>query len=226
MAFQKKCLDKMNEVSKAQGRTILYVSHNMHTIRQLCQRVIVLEHGRVVFDGGVEDGIAVYMNNVKTEDAFAIDYTEIPRLQWLGPTSVRTLYAEYIGKTDIAFSHGEPMNIRIEWENEADVRELCLRVEIKRADRTAIGFNWLEAFYSGKAGEHGSFSVQVDLSTLVSGKYTTSYTFFFKGMYGEEKVADCVDGLNFTLKDEEALLWNRSAWGEVLFPIRKLETNR
>ena len=45
VAFQKKCLDKMSDVSRSQGRTILYVSHNMNTIRQLCKRCIVLDHG-------------------------------------------------------------------------------------------------------------------------------------------------------------------------------------
>ena len=60
MAFQKKCIDKMNQVSLEDHRTILYVSHNMNTIRQLCDRVVVLNRGKVIFDGNVEDGINVY----------------------------------------------------------------------------------------------------------------------------------------------------------------------
>ena len=63
MAFLKKCLDKMSDVSRTQGRTILYVSHNMNTIRQLCDRVVVLDHGKVVFDGDVENGIGIYTDN-------------------------------------------------------------------------------------------------------------------------------------------------------------------
>ncbi|MCI5575190.1 MAG: ABC transporter ATP-binding protein, partial [Clostridiales bacterium] len=53
MKFQQKCLGKMDDVSKNEGRTVLYVSHNMNTIRQLCTRCIVLDHGKVVFDGDV-----------------------------------------------------------------------------------------------------------------------------------------------------------------------------
>ena len=53
MKFQQKCLDKMNDVSKEDGRTILYVSHNMNTIRQLCSRCVVLEKGQIIFDGDV-----------------------------------------------------------------------------------------------------------------------------------------------------------------------------
>ena len=47
MAFQKKCLDKMRDAAKQEGRTVLYVSHNMNTIRQLCDRCVVLDKGKV-----------------------------------------------------------------------------------------------------------------------------------------------------------------------------------
>ena len=61
MKFQQKCLGKMSDVAGQEGRTVLYVSHNMSTIRQLCTRCVVLDQGRVIFDGDVEQAIAVYM---------------------------------------------------------------------------------------------------------------------------------------------------------------------
>ena len=57
--FQEKCLGRMGDEAHG-GRTVLYVSHNMNTIRALCSRVIVLDHGKKVFDGDVEQGIALY----------------------------------------------------------------------------------------------------------------------------------------------------------------------
>ena len=62
MNFQQKCLDRMSEAAKGEGRTVLYVSHNMSTIRKLCTRCVVLDKGRIVFDGDVEKAISVYMN--------------------------------------------------------------------------------------------------------------------------------------------------------------------
>ncbi|MBO4594613.1 MAG: ABC transporter ATP-binding protein [Clostridia bacterium] len=59
-AFQKKCLGKMGDVSREEGRTILYVSHNMDTIRRLCDRCIVLDKGKITFDGEVEKAIELY----------------------------------------------------------------------------------------------------------------------------------------------------------------------
>lgn len=60
MKFQQKCLGKMGDAANSEGRTVLYVSHNMNTIRQLCTRCIVLDHGKLIFDGDVEKAIDIY----------------------------------------------------------------------------------------------------------------------------------------------------------------------
>lgn len=73
VAFQNKCLQKMKDVSEQDDRTILYVSHNMNTIKSLCNRVIVLKHGNIVFDGSVEEGIKYYLGNEK-EDNFPVEF--------------------------------------------------------------------------------------------------------------------------------------------------------
>src|SRR5262249_16647785 len=57
--FQKKCLGKMGDVARG-GRAVLFVSHNLAAIRSLCSRAIVLDRGRVVFDGLAEQAIARY----------------------------------------------------------------------------------------------------------------------------------------------------------------------
>ena len=59
-AFQKKCIGKMRDVAANENRTILYVSHNMATVRELCDRCIVLSEGTILYDGNVEDAIAHY----------------------------------------------------------------------------------------------------------------------------------------------------------------------
>jgi lipopolysaccharide transport system ATP-binding protein len=67
-AFQQKCLGKIGEVSR-EGRTVLFVSHNMSAVRQLCTRAIVLQAGEKVFDGGVAAAIDHYQNSVLGEAA-------------------------------------------------------------------------------------------------------------------------------------------------------------
>ncbi|WP_405606349.1 ABC transporter ATP-binding protein [Polaribacter sp. Asnod1-A03] len=58
--FQKKAIGKMKEVSQEQGRTVLFVSHNMGTIKQICNRCVVLGNGQVKFDGDVIEAINLY----------------------------------------------------------------------------------------------------------------------------------------------------------------------
>ena len=78
MAFQRKCLDKMREAANKDGRTVLYVSHNMNTIRKLCDRCIVLDKGKVIFNGDVEEGTAKYLSTRNYCDS-VINLEEIPR---------------------------------------------------------------------------------------------------------------------------------------------------
>ncbi len=66
--FKKKCLARMQEVRES-GRTLVYVSHAAGSVRRMCDRVIVLENGRVGFDGDVDEGIRY----VKYDDDQGVD---------------------------------------------------------------------------------------------------------------------------------------------------------
>ena len=60
--FQKKAIGKMQDVSKGGGRTVLFVSHNMNAVRNLCRRGVVLQNGSVCYDGRVNDAVDYYIN--------------------------------------------------------------------------------------------------------------------------------------------------------------------
>src|SRR6201986_2448489 len=66
--FQKKCLGKMSDVSKGEGRTILFVSHNMDSVRTLCNKGMVLNNGSILFNGEVDDAITNYLRNAKNDE--------------------------------------------------------------------------------------------------------------------------------------------------------------
>lgn len=63
--FQKKCLGKMDEITKTQGRTILFVSHNMEAIRSICSKCIILKNGQIRAVGHPKDIIDEYLNSVQ-----------------------------------------------------------------------------------------------------------------------------------------------------------------
>ncbi len=69
--FQKKCIGKMNDVSKGEGRTVLFVSHNLASIATLCNRSLVLNNGNVAFNGPITQGIDFYVNANNNNNSFA-----------------------------------------------------------------------------------------------------------------------------------------------------------
>lgn len=80
--FQKKCLGKMNDVSKGEGRTVLFVSHSMASVKKLCNKGIVLQHGSNVYNGEIDKVIHYYENNlISIERNLTIEYdfnSELP----------------------------------------------------------------------------------------------------------------------------------------------------
>lgn len=68
--FQKKCLGKMGEISKGQGRTILFVSHNMAAVSQLCDESLILKNGQIQFSGRTAEGIEKYLKDESGSNYF------------------------------------------------------------------------------------------------------------------------------------------------------------
>jgi lipopolysaccharide transport system ATP-binding protein len=75
--FQKKCLGKIGDVTKGEGRTVLFVSHNMSAIKNLCNKGILLEYGKVIFTSDTESVVNHYLtNSSQIKDTSLIDRTD------------------------------------------------------------------------------------------------------------------------------------------------------
>lgn len=88
--FQEKCLGKMNQISQEEGRTVLFVSHNLVTVQRLCKKSLLLENGKVKMIGNTEDVIDVYTQNqqgassntyTKKSDTSPLQHAKITNLQ-------------------------------------------------------------------------------------------------------------------------------------------------
>ena len=224
MAFQQKCLDKMRDAATVQGKTVLYVSHNMNTIRKLCDRCVVLDKGRVIFDGDVEDAIGVYMNRQKKQSTCE-DYSAVERPKWLGNQPIKLLKAEYIDKEDTRFEGLEPMKLRLEWENLKNVTDVGLRIEVWNLEDVAQATYILYEFYTGEKGERAELELELDLSMIMDADYRLVFTFFNKDSFGNNLDIDCVRGLCFkktTLTAENKWIWRPKYWGYLQLPSPKV----
>ncbi|QTE23040.1 ABC transporter ATP-binding protein [Polaribacter cellanae] len=74
--FQKKAIGKMQDISKSDGRTVLFVSHNMAAVKSLCKRGVVLEKGKSIFLGDVDAAVDFYLKNAKSTKKYNIEATD------------------------------------------------------------------------------------------------------------------------------------------------------
>ncbi len=114
-SFQRRCLGKMGDVARS-GRTVLFVSHNMLAVQSLCTRAIVLDSGRLVFEGAARDAVTHYLRTV--EDSFETDLGAREDRQ--GGEDFRFLRVEFIDSASetatTTLISGSPVRIRIHYE--------------------------------------------------------------------------------------------------------------
>jgi lipopolysaccharide transport system ATP-binding protein len=129
--FQKKCLGKMEDVADRDGRTILFVSHNMAAVERLCTETILLERGRLGFHGPTARAVELYAEHQASGKGHHIfppnstfHYENEAHI-----VSVATLDAQ--GKCQSEFLAGEPFSIRIEYEAVTTLRQGILRCQIR-----------------------------------------------------------------------------------------------
>lgn len=223
MKFQQKCLNKMRSLAEKEGRTILYVSHNMATINQLCNRCIVLQKGTIIYDGDTSEAIRIYLDNgVDTE--IKRSYKKYERPGWIGMDDVRLETACFTGKETNVFIDEEKYRIRFVWKNYNSVHNLCIRWEIRTEDDSSIGTALAENIYSGEKGEQGEIELEFNLKELVPGSYNSVFTFYYRDTFGNNVNVDCVPGLCFNKEiiDPESVKWDSKNWGHIQFRNAKI----
>lgn len=169
MAFQKKCLDKMKEVAKKEGRTVLYVSHNMNTIRQLCERCIVLDQGKIIFSGEVEDAIEVYLNT-EGSNVYKTHY-DLVNLKRPGLFGTRVRFCElsYIKKSIAQFTNNELLEIALKFTANEN-NNLYIAVIIKNNDNSSICISGISQKIMFEKGIN-YVNLKVPLTLLVENTY-------------------------------------------------------
>jgi len=131
VAFQKKCLGKMEQISKGEGRTVLFVSHNMSMISSLCKTGILLEQGQIKTSGFVEQVINAYLNSGQVSHGEVIYKDHRPGDKKAVLHSARIVNSHGIPTIDIPIN--EPFCIEIEYELMEDDMRVYPNLHIKDA---------------------------------------------------------------------------------------------
>jgi lipopolysaccharide transport system ATP-binding protein len=138
--FQNKCIGKMSDVA-SEGRTVLFVSHNMVAARTLCQRGIVLERGQVVYQGGINEAIDYYIrDSASQEHGIGVrNLRDITTRTGIGGGKVVAIGSrDNEGNETSMIGVGKPFELWADLELEQDMSELVMGFEIRGMDGTPL----------------------------------------------------------------------------------------
>ncbi len=222
-AFQQKCLRRMKDLAGQEHRTVLYVSHILPTVSELCSRCIVLDRGRVTYDGATQDAIDYYLEHELAGRTF-IDYTDLSRPVNYLRRPVRLLRAELTDRDSSVFYDSEPLLLRMDIRFQEDCDGASFRLEIRTAEGRPVATSPLEGFLSGRAGEEKTILLRYDIPGLVPGRYETKFTFYYRREDDSTDNLECVDGIAFEKKllRERQLRWDTGHWGNIRLDAPKL----
>lgn len=221
MNFQMKCLSRMGEASSKEGRTVLYVSHNMSTIRKLCKRCIVLDHGKLVFDGGVEEAIALYMDSSSFAPEVDIDLSQIRMAHLPMPPQLKMNRIVLVNKELPLYSLNEPIVFDLSIHARKNVRNLCIRAEIKTSEAFPVGTCVLHDFADMEQNEERTFRFSMPATGLMPGHYLVLLVVYEKNEFGTYDDLDAsMPTFRFEIADIEQksrINWNSYHLGKIQF---------
>ena len=223
MAFQKKCLEKMDAVSRTEGRTILYVSHQMDTIRRLCDRCVVLDHGKLTYQGEVQDAISRYMNINTVHFKRDVDLTELPHLG--GCTRRIELMHVTVMNEDGVYSSTDQIHLRVAVLSDDVYEDVRFMFILFCADGSRLGKTESDNCTVSKG--ISEIEIRIPCESLTDGMYYYEMSILRKNDQGLREKCDCIPNvLPFTIYNTETFglnteKWTSTYWGHfMLKPVQ------
>ena len=233
--FQQKCLGKMGDAAHNSGKAILYVSHNMGTIQRLCDRCIVLDHGKLIFDGDVDEAIGIYLKQSAGEGS-TVDLSSFERNRWV-TKSVKMISMNLVDKDNCIFLQDSKMVFDLVWDtsHNADIHDLVLRCTFYHQSGVVASFTTVGLGDAGPNERHTD-RIEIDLDRMIPGHYYM--TFDMNEVYsdGSDLWNDsCEQVTTITIEKQQTreqrlhadhshmLPWRHSAYGSVCLASGILE---
>jgi lipopolysaccharide transport system ATP-binding protein len=183
-AFQRKCLDKVRDLTQ-QARTVLFVSHNMTAVSSLCTRALVIQDGRLTFDGPVDAGVRQYLSQHLDEGDVRWDLDGLARARPDLGRAARLTSVTALPAAPEGFAFREPMRFRVAFSSTVPLADLTCAVNLDDSTGRRIVSFESSGFERGGAEADGAYELEVAASPfgLRPGRYLLSASVFSGGRY-------------------------------------------
>ena len=215
LAFQQKCLNKMRDVARS-GRAVLYVSHNMRTVSQLCNRALFLDHGKLLYDGTTEHAIELY-GGAGNRDVVR-DLNSMTRPRNRGDL-MRMLKLVVLNSMNMEFQQDDAWKFNITCVSNVDENSLRLRLILKNNMATPIAMTHTVPF-AVKAGERFTLNVRFPLDGIAPGEYMVKLSLISDRIGGGSNYFDTIEDIGqFIVVDDpqvnDGFTWAERLWGNM-----------
>lgn len=177
--FQKKCLGKMGDVSQGEGRTVLFVSHNMTAVKELCSHGILLNQGLLNYQGNVIDTIMEYQKNSQKQSSYlhtdSIDTA-------IGNDNIRILEFSVKSSNSSFLDIDSGAKVRLRFFNYTENINLDATFELRTYEESVV-FHTGALITTNKDSKKGEYTVEFEIAPnlLNSGNY------YFKLIFGQDQ---------------------------------------
>ena len=214
-AFQQKCLNKMSDVARS-GRAVLYVSHNMRTVSQLCSRALFLDHGHLLYDGTTEHAIELYSGAGNRDVERDLNSMVRPRNR--GDT-MRMLKMVVLNSVNMEFQQDSDFEFSIHFRSNLTERNTRLRLILKTNVAAPIAMTQTRPF-DVEAGKEYSFNVRFPLTGIAPGEYMVKLSLISDRIGGGSNYFDTIEDIGqFVVLDDpmvnSGFTWEERLWGNM-----------
>ncbi len=172
-SFQQKCLAKMSDLGH-DGRTILFVSHNMGAIRQLTTECVVIHDGGVLFRGPSDRAVDCYLDQQRSSASATTNVVGLPRMRWAGDRSVEFVDVDILSPTSRKLTAGQCLQIGVTVRAEDNVASFAFSVTIYRNDGEPLATAFGDSVGSIDAGDSKTFRLEIPDGGFAPGSYWLS----------------------------------------------------
>ncbi len=198
LKFQKKCLGKMEMVS-SEGRTILFVSHNVAAVRRLCNRAIFLEKGTLKEEGSVDSVLRTYIEG-DSSTQFAYDIS-LPKEKNVPGYAHKLIIEDQFGEPVSSIPVGQPWQVRVHFIIEKRIEHFVMGLGLKTSDEVPLRTSWSKPYHI-EPGEY-QMTFREDTVILGTGRYTLiiglseeARTFHYVENAGILEIAEFSEGID------------------------------
>ena len=219
--FQNKCIDRMKQLAEDEGRTILYVSHNMSTVKKLCDRCLVLSHGEVALIGKTEEAIAIYLN----EDNLISTFFDVSSVERDHKCNLRHVIqnVELLNSNDGVYFYKDIIRFRVQWQSENDSDNVQMKMLILTNNLDVAGIAFCGELHHIKGINSTVF--ELDTQYLIPGRYTVAFKVYDEDNNGNVSYYDQCRAMAFVVehnsKSNHLRSWY-SDWGNTVLPCIRI----